>query len=270
MNSLITLALLFCFAFPVAASSAEADADTLEASAASYDSAAPREQALAEVDELLGFGKYEQAIDRLEDLIETYPGDVAFAWRHGKAYVDVGEVKAEVGTEDETKQAYRRGVELLREARALDPDNRDATFNLAIAVGRYSLLGGNREKVEGSREVKELAEETIAIDPDFDGAYHLLGRWHREVSDLGFFTKALVQVVYGGFPDASLEQALANYEKAYAIRPIMAHRLEMGIVLDMMGREDEAEAIFEEVLTMDSDHVDAWLMRAEAKRRLSS
>lgn len=231
---------------------------------------APRAQALAEVDRLLGVGKYDDAIVRLEELVAAHPDDVEFAWRLGKAHVDVGEVKAEVGTEDETKAAYARGVEWLRRARAIDPESRDATFNLAIAIGRLSLMGGNGEKVEGSREVKELAEKTIEIDPDFDGAYHLLGRWHREIADLGFFTRTIVRVVYGGFPDASLEQALEYYQKAYAIRPLMAHRLETGIVLDMMGREDEAAAIFEEVLTMESDHVDAWLMRAEAKRRLDS
>lgn len=269
MHSMITSLLLLLFV-PPATAAPESDAEALEASAVSYEASSSRDDALGEVDRLLEFGKYEQAIDRLEDLVEDHPRDVEFAWRHGKAYVDIGEVKAEVGTEEETKRAYERGVELLREARELDPDNRDATFNLAIAIGRYSLMGGNRAKVEGSREVKELAEKTIEIDPDYDGAYHLLGRWHREVADLGFFTKALVEIVYGGFPDASLEQALANYEKAYSIRPIMAHRLEMGIVLDMMGREDEAEAIFEEVLKMESDHVDAWLMRAEAKRRLDS
>lgn len=234
------------------------------------DTTSERAVALEEVDRMLEFGKYDDAITELEGLVEEYPGDVEFAWRLGKAHVDVGEVKAEVGTEEETKAAYERGLELLREARELDPDHRDATFNLAVAIGRSSLMGGNREKVEGSREVKELAEKTIEIDPEHDGAFHLLGRWHREVADLGFFTKTLVKVVYGGFPDASLEQALEYYRKAYSIRPIMAHRLEIGIVLDMMGRDDEAESVFEEVLAMESDHVDAWLMRAEARRRLSS
>ncbi len=252
----------------VVAQPAVADDPVATNSTASY--APERETALEEVDRLLTVGKYEVAVDRLENLVERYPEDVEFAWRLGKAYVDIGEVKAEVGTEDETRAYYRRGVEQLRTARELDPDHRDATFNLAIAIGRHSLTGGNGDKVRGSREVKELAEKTIEIDPDHDGAYHLLGRWHREVASLGFFTKALVEVVYGGFPDASYEQALEHFRKAYEIEPRMAHRLEIGIVLDEMGREDEARAVFEEVLEMQSDHVDAWLMRAEAQRRLSS
>jgi tetratricopeptide (TPR) repeat protein len=252
----------------VVATPAAADGPVVVNDTASH--APARESALEEVDRLLTVGKYEVAVDRLEDLVERHPQDVEFAWRLGKAYVDIGEVKAEVGTEEETRAYYRRGVDQLRTARELDPDHRDATFNLAIAIGRYSLTGGNGDKVRGSREVKELAEKTIEIDPDHDGAYHLLGRWHREVASLGFFTKALVEVVYGGFPDASYEQALEHFRRAYEIEPRMAHRLEIGIVLDEMGREDEARAVFEEVLEMQSDHVDAWLMRAEAQRRLSS
>ncbi|HKK71770.1 MAG TPA: tetratricopeptide repeat protein [Candidatus Krumholzibacteria bacterium] len=226
--------------------------------------------ALEDVDELLTVGKYEAAVERLEELVAEDPDDIEAAWRLGKAYVDIGEVEAEVGSEDETRDYYRRGVDQLRAARALDPEHPDVNFNLAIAIGRHSLMGGNGDKVRGSREVKELALKTIEIDPDHDGAYHLLGRWHREVASLGFFTKALVRVVYGGFPDASYEQALEHFRRAYAIEPRMAHRLEIGIVLDEMGREDEARAVFEEVLEMESDHVDAWLMRAEAQRRLSS
>ena len=247
---------------------APAVASAEEFRSAHYEAGSATAGPLDEIDDLLDQGKYEDAAARLEDLAAARPDDVEIAWRLGKAYVDIGEVKAEVGTEGETREYYTRGVEWLRAARELDPEHRDATFNLAIAIGRLSLTGGNGDKVRGSREVKELAEKTIGIDPGFDGAYHLLGRWHREVASLGFFTRALVKVVYGGFPDASYEQALDLYRKAYEIRPLMAHRLEIGIVLDLMGREDEAAQIFEEVLAMQSDHVDAWLMRAEAKRRL--
>ena len=268
MRALFAVLALLMLCTPAAV--AGPDPAPVEAQAARYDTDSTRGQALEEVDRLLDHGKYQDAVARLEDLVVEYPEDVEFAWRLGKAWVDIGEVRAETGTDEEEREAYRKGVEQLREARGIDPEHRDATFNLAIAIGRYSLTGSNGDKVRGSREVKELAEKTIEIDPDFDGAYHLLGRWHREVASMGFFTKALVEVVYGGFPDASFEQALEYFRQAYALRPLMAHRLEIGICLEELGRDEEAEEVFRSVVEMESDHVDAWLMRAEAQRRLSS
>jgi tetratricopeptide (TPR) repeat protein len=233
--------------------------------APAWASLAERDQAIAFADSLLGHGHYREAADQLEALVLQHPADVEVRWRLGKAFVDLGE--AEPG-EKEQKGLYERAVRELREAVRLGPDHRDAVFNLAIAVGRDGLVRGARDKVRASREVKELAERTIEIDPEFDGAYHLLGRWHREVKSLGFFTKSIVKIVYGGFPDASYEQALSMFEKAYALQPRMAHLLEIGICHDALGDRERAREVYRQVLAMQSDHADAWMMRAEAQRRL--
>lgn len=223
--------------------------------------------AIARADEMLGAGLYDAALSILEPLALARPNDVEVRWRLGKTFIDLGESTTD---EDVQRQSYARAVAELREAVRLDPEHRSSVFNLAIAVGREGLANGARAKVRASREVKELAERTIEIDPGFDGAYHLLGRWHREVKSLGFFTKALVKVVYGGFPDASYEAALGYFEQAHALHPRMAHLLEIGICHEAMGNRDQARDVYQRVLDMEDDHADSWMMRAEAQRRLDS
>ena len=266
----LVLAILALLALLLPAGASATSAATPEGPAA--EGPAPADTAatpagLDEADHLLTVGKYRDAIDHLEDLSERFPRDVEVRWRLGKAWVDLGETVPE-DDEERRREYFGRGVSNLREAVELDPQHRDAVFNLAIAVGRDGLTRGAGDKVRASREVKELAERTIEIDPGFDGAYHLLGRWHREVESLGFFTRTLVKVVYGGFPEASYEQALEYFRRAYELKPRMAHLLEMGIVHEAMGNEERAREIYREVIDMQSDHVDAWLMRAEAQRRL--
>jgi tetratricopeptide (TPR) repeat protein len=224
---------------------------------------APAEQ-IARADELSNSGRYSEARYLLEGLSVRYEGDAEVLWRLGKSYVDLGEVDPE-----EERKWFGLGVRTLRAAVAADSMSGAAVFNLAIAVGRDGLVRGNREKAEASREVKMLAERALEIDPQNDGAYHLLGRWHREVESLGFFTRAVVRAVYGGLPDASYEEALASFQKAYELSPRMAHLLEIGICKDLLGRELEARSIYERVIAMESDHADAPLMREEARRRLA-
>ena len=228
---------------------------------------APDSPGFEHIDELLGWGRYSDALALLEELAIQQPLDVDVRWRVGKAWKDLGESSSD---ENQKREHFARAVIELREAVRLGPDHRDAVFNLAIAVGQNGLLHGAKAKVRASREVRELAELTIEIDPQFDGGYHLLGRWHREVKSLGFFTRTLVKVVYGGFPQASYEEALAYFEKAHALRPRMAHLLEIGICHEALGDRERAIEIYREVIARDTEHADDWMIRAEAQRRLHS
>lgn len=249
--------------FALAAVARSAPAQTTAATAAE----GVEPSGLERADAMLGDGRYHDALLLLEELARERPDDVEVRWRLGKACIDLGEA---IGDEKQQRVHFARAVTELREAVRLDPQSRDAVFNLAIAVGRDGLARGAKAKVRASREVKELAERTIEIDPGFDGAYHLLGRWHREIKSLGFFTRTLVKVVYGGFPDASYEQALRYFEQAQSLHPRMAHLLEIGICHEALGDREKARAAYRQVISMEGDHADAWMMRAEAQRRLES
>ncbi len=187
-------------------------------------------------------------------------------WKLARAYVDVGETKK---SKKERKRDYLTAEQLARKAVSLCPDSANTHFILAVAVGRVALLTGGKKKVELSREVKEEAEKAIAIDPNHDGALHVLARWHREVANLSGFLKMAAKVIYGGLPPASNEKAVEYFKRAIAVNPDhINHHLELGRTYQMMKKYDLARQEYEKVLQLPVKDADDPEHKEEAKKLL--
>lgn len=99
------------------------------------------------------------------------------------------------------------------------PDNSEANCVMAIALGRSSMSKSGREKIENAREVKKYVDAAIKNDPQNFKAWHVLGRWQYEISNLNAVERGLVKVFYGGLPAVTLKESIASFEKARSLRP---------------------------------------------------
>ena len=94
----------------------------------------------------------------------------------------------------------------------------------------------------------------MAIDPEHDGAYHVLGMWHAEIRRLSgierFFAKTFLG---GGFMDrASWDSAAVHMERAVALKPEdLQHRFDLAGVYMDLERYAEAREQLEEVLRLE-------------------
>lgn len=219
---------------------------------------------LAEIDRLRADGQFEDALARLEALADRDPDDVEVLWRLAWTRVDLGE---EMGGA-EAREFYREALTEARHAVGFDPADANANMVRAMAAGRVALQAGTREKIELSREVKEAADAALAHDPMLDGAYHIRGRWHHEVASLGFFTRSIVRLVYGGLPDASYEAAAGDFRRAIDIRDRTIHRMELGRTLLAIGDRAAAREQLLRAIEMPDDDPDAPRHREEARRLL--
>ena len=154
---------------------------------------------------------------------------------------------AERKTQAEQALAYaRRAVELA-------PDNAVNVLSLAICYGKMGVYGDTRAKIDYSRLVKIEAERALALDPNYDWAHHVLGRWHYEVADLGATKRFFVRLIYGGLPAASFAEAIFRLERAVALAPDrVPHHLELGFAYLAAGREADARASFARGLALPS------------------
>lgn len=100
-----------------------------------------------------------------------------------------------------------------------DPHYATAHACLAVCYAKGCMFADIKGELLGSRLFKHEAEETIALDPQQDIAYYLLGRWNYGVANVGLLSRAYVRVIYGGLPKASNEDAIRNYQKAIALAP---------------------------------------------------
>ena len=101
----------------------------------------------------------------------------------------------------------------------IDPKNSESNCVMAIALGRSSMSKSGKEKILNAREVKKHVDAAIANDPQNFKAWHVLGRWQYEISNLNALERSLVKVLYGGLPPATIKQSIVAFEKARALRP---------------------------------------------------
>ncbi len=151
----------------------------------------------------------------------------------------------------EQKRLCTEALSFAKRSVALEPKNAVNVLSLAICYGKLGALSDTRTKIEYSRLVKSSAEQALALDPAYDYAHHVLGRWHYEVATLGVATRFIVRLVYGSLPDASTAEAVRFLQRAAELAPhLPSHRVELGFALLANQQRDAAKLTFEQALTM--------------------
>jgi tetratricopeptide (TPR) repeat protein len=176
------------------------------------------------------------------------PNDAMILQKISKQYSD-----ATSDTTDlvERKRLSTEALAYAQHAAALEPHNAVNVLSVAICYGKLATFADTRTKIEYSRFVKQYAEQALAFDPNYDYAHHVLGRWNYEIATLGFGTRFLVKLIYGGLPDASTAEAVRQLRRAAELSPEKpAHRVELGLALLADGQRDAAQQTLEQALAM--------------------
>ncbi len=227
---------------------------------------APTHDALSRIDSLRQAGAFEDALRRLDSLQARDGASAPVLWRRSLTRVDLA--KTVEDTDDRTP-LYERALTDAEAALAADSTSGNAHLAVAVAEGRLALDAGTRERVRRSRAVKQHADRAIELDSTLAGAYHVRGRWHREVDDLGFFERAIVKTVYGGLPEASSEQAVRDFRRALTLEERAFHYLELGKTYELMDRPEEARTAYEAALEGPTHDPFAPRYKDEARERLA-
>lgn len=165
------------------------------------------------------------------------PEAAAPLWRRASAEYELGRTSK---SGRERAAHYRRAEELAQQAVRVDPRGDEGYKWLAIALGAQAEDASVGTQIQLSRRVKENIDRALALDPDDDISLLVLSRWHYKVASLAPWTRAVVRVVYGGLPPASLEKAEELLLRAIARRDRIVHRYSLAKVYYQMGRREAA------------------------------
>ena len=102
------------------------------------------------------------------------------------------------------------------------PNSDESHVVMAIASGRIALTKSGKEKISFVKDIKSHADKAVKINPANFKAWHIIGKWNYEVSNLNMLEKAATKVFYGGLPASSFKAAIEAYEKAKALNPNFA------------------------------------------------
>lgn len=117
------------------------------------------------------------------------------------------------------KDLLARATACAQQAVEDDPTNATAHASLAVCYAKSCNLADIKTELAYSKLFKEEADKAIALDPNQDIAYYLLGRWNYGIANVGLFSRAYVKMIYGGLPKASFQDAIYNFKKAVALAP---------------------------------------------------
>lgn len=158
----------------------------------------------------------------------------------------------------------RTALEYSLRAATLGPKDSEAQLAPAITYGKMLLLQGTKEQVAASGPIKRSADAALRLDPRNDTAWHILGRWHRNVAGVTGAKRLFGSLIYGNLPTSTNEAAVACFEKAIALNPRRPmHHIELGCTYAQMGKKDDARRLIAKGLAMpDIDKDDP-----ETKRR---
>ena len=170
---------------------------------------------------------------------------------------------------DKKLSYFKAGLDYATTAFHTDSLNSEVNVAMAFSTGRIILLESGREKVAGAGAIKRYAEQAIRLDPCNYKAWHILGRWNYEVSDLNIFERTLARWFYGALPAASLKDAISDYEKSMALRPaFMLNYLELAKACYRDDQKARAIGLLKQIDTLKDEMYDDRTVRQEAHRLL--
>ena len=176
------------------------------------------------------------------------PNDAFILFKIAKQYSDQVPDQA---TDAGKREFAQLGLDFAKRACALESTNAVYTLSLAICHGHLATVSDVRTKVEYSRLIKDEAERSLQLDPNYAWAHHVLGRWHYELASLGITARFFAKLLYGGIPPASPEEGVAQLKRATELEPgELNHWIDLGFAYAATGRKVEARASWEHGLAM--------------------
>lgn len=152
----------------------------------------------------------------------------------------------------------------------INPKDSDANCVMAIALGRSSMSKSGREKVETAREIKKYLDVSLSSDPHNFKAWHILGRWEYEIANLNGMERAIVKVLYGGIPPASIKQSITAFEKSRVLQPgFLLNYLEMAKAYKEDDQQQKATYYLRHLLTLPNQTEDDPAIKEQAKKYLA-
>lgn len=163
--------------------------------------------------------KENEAFTRYLEVLKVQPDNLVALCKAGELSCLIGNRESQKSMKLTYFKAARRYAET---ALRINSNYAEANFVMAMAMGRMALVLSGREKIHAVNDIKKYAENAVRNDPLNFKAFHVLGKWHYEVSNLSSFERMAAKVLFGGIPASSFSESIKYYEKSRSLKPDFA------------------------------------------------
>ncbi len=205
------------------------------------------------------------AYDKFKQVLKIDPRNYYALWKCSELCSRIGFRQPD----DKKKDYYNAGKIYAQSAIRVKPDGADGYYAMSLALGREAQFKGGKDRINAVKGIKTNAEKATQLNASHGRAWHVLGKWNYEVSQLNSIEKAAVKIVYGGLPKASLDEAIRCYEKAKQLEPEFAlNNLELAKAYHAKKETAKAILLLKQIPAMPKKTQDDDTIRQEAKKLL--
>ena len=123
-------------------------------------------------------------------------------------------------TNAKNKQAYfDAALMYATKAIKIAPLDDRANVSMAMILGKSSMGKSGKEKIKNAKEIKRLLDVALNTNPGNYLAWHILGRWNYEISNISSIERAAAKVFVGTVPEGSIKNAIMYLEKSRTLKP---------------------------------------------------
>jgi len=192
--------------------------------------------------------KEPEALQKYLEVVRAQPANLTALIKISELYSVLGKHQ---GTKDKMKEYYQNARTYAQKALQVNPGSSDANVAMAIAMGRMALASSGDEKIKAIKDIKTYSEKSVQLDANNYKGWHVLGKWHYEVSDLNSVEKWLVKVAYEALPKASLDEAIKFFEKSRTLnQSFLLNYLELAKCWHRKNNDKKAREFLEAMLKM--------------------
>ena len=192
--------------------------------------------------------KEEEALSNYQQVLKLQPSNLV-------ALCKCSELCSRIGNRQPLKNNkvtyFKAGKKYAEAALKINPNYAEANFVMAMSMGRMAMISSGHQKIEAVNDIKKYAEINIRLDPASFKGYHVLGKWHYEVSNLNAIERTAAKIFFGGMPAASLAESIKYYEKSKLLAPdFNLNYLELAKAYHRNHEDEKAIALLKHLLAM--------------------
>ena len=208
-----------------------------------------------------------QALKKYTEAQKLKPTDLHVLYKCSELYSRIGVRETNSASQE---QYYKSSLAYAQMAYKYYPQSDDANVAMSMALGRLALTRSGKEKVSTVKEIKTYADNAIRINPKNFKAWHIIGKWNYEVSNLGFFEKTAIKLIYGGLPNSSFSESVKAYEKVKELNPYFgSNYLELAKAYQKLDDNINAQKNLKYVIAMPNYTEEDPIVKTRAAQLLS-
>lgn len=209
-----------------------------------------------------------EALLKYKEVLQVSPGHVS---SFNQSSLISGREGARLKDKVQKQEFFNNAKIYAFEALKVEPENPTANYAMAMAWAQIGSISGAKEKVAAFSETKKYADLAIKYKPDYAEAYHLLGKWNYDLSNLSGIEKAAAKVLFGGVPPGTIQGAIASYEKCNQLKAsIIQNYLDLAIAYKHNNQETLSMEVLNKAMKLRPILSDDAGYKAECKKMLDA